>query len=65
MPIYEYRCKECEKTVELLQTMKGRAPGKCPSCGKTRCMSRQVSAGTSAHFKGKGFYCTDYPKKKS
>jgi putative FmdB family regulatory protein len=35
MPIYEYSCKECKATVELLQKMgENKAGTLCPSCGK-------------------------------
>lgn len=35
MPIYEYSCKKCGKTVELLQKMGTDRPGTfCPDCGE-------------------------------
>ncbi len=34
MPIYERRCNECEKVVEVLRKVETRAyPFSCPSCG--------------------------------
>jgi putative FmdB family regulatory protein len=35
MPIYEYRCRKCEKVFEVIQKMdEGGAALKCPSCGQ-------------------------------
>lgn len=35
MPIYEYSCKTCGRTVELLQKMGTDKPGVlCPDCGE-------------------------------
>jgi len=58
MPLYEYRCKKCEKTYEALVSIsKADDPGKCPHCGfeeSERLMSTFcASAGTST----KGAYC--------
>ena len=43
MPIYEYQCAECGKTVELLQSMGTQHAGAvCPVCGSDklqRCLS--------------------------
>jgi putative FmdB family regulatory protein len=35
MPIYEYRCGDCGKKIEILQTMAQGEPANCPSCGGT------------------------------
>jgi len=35
MPIYEYRCKKCEKNFELQQKMEERGTADCPSCGSS------------------------------
>lgn len=43
VPIYEYQCQECGKTVEKLQKMGSEsAGGNCPQCGGNqlkRCLS--------------------------
>jgi len=37
MPIYEYRCRKCEKVFEVIQKMdEGGEALKCPSCGQKR-----------------------------
>jgi putative FmdB family regulatory protein len=38
MPVYEYVCRDCEKTFEIVRPMSEAGTGdvKCPSCGSTR-----------------------------
>ena len=62
MPIYEYRCPDCEHEFETLQRMSDDPVGVCPSCGST-AVARVLSA-PAIHFKGSGFYNTDYGTKK-
>lgn len=39
MPIYEYKCKSCEKTFEALRRMsQGDTPAPCPTCGGEETM---------------------------
>ena len=34
MPIYEYKCKTCERQFELLRSFReGQTPARCPACG--------------------------------
>lgn len=59
MPIYEYQCPKhgiFEEISNIDMTNK-----KCPVC-KVRCY-KVVSLPSPAHFKGTGFYETDYKKK--
>ncbi len=67
MPIYEYRCSECGKTFDSIQkfsdepfTKCGQSRVECPKDG-TGAVERLMSA-PSFHFKGSGFYITDYNK---
>lgn len=41
MPIYDYRCKECNQTCELL--VRSSTVPVCPECGSTQ-LEKQVSA---------------------
>ena len=41
MPLYEYDCKSCEKTVEILIRSREEQP-ECPECGETE-LHRQFS----------------------
>ena len=60
MPIYEYRCPEGH-TFERFQSMTAPAPEKCDVCGATPV--ELVLYPVAIHYKGSGFYTTDYGKK--
>jgi putative FmdB family regulatory protein len=60
VPIYEYRCRKCEGTVERIQGLHDGPLKKCPSCGGK--LERMMSTG-AFQFKGSGFYATDYAGK--
>jgi putative FmdB family regulatory protein len=61
MPIYEYRCKKGH-TLEVLQRMSDDALAKCTTCGSP---VQRVFHPVAVHFKGSGFYNTDYGKRGS
>ena len=61
MPIYEYRCPEGH-TFERFQSMTAPAPEKCDVCGATPV--ELVLYPVAIHYKGSGFYTTDYGKAK-
>jgi putative FmdB family regulatory protein len=57
MPIYGYRCTECDHQLEVLQSMSAPPLVSCPECnGKLRKLLYPVGV----QFKGSGFYSTDY-----
>jgi putative FmdB family regulatory protein len=67
MPIYEYRCADCGKTFDSIQRFSdepfvecGQSSVECPKDGHGK-VERLLSA-PSFHFKGSGFYITDYNK---
>jgi len=60
MPIYEYRC-ENEHTFEVLQSMSDDPVTVCEVCGSP---VQRVLHSPAVHFKGSGFYTTDYGSKK-
>jgi len=60
MPIYEYRCKK-RHVFEVVQSMADDPLTECVKCG-ARC--ERVLHAPAVHFKGKGFYNTDYGTKK-
>ena len=60
MPIYEYRCPEGH-TFERFQSMTAPAPEKCDVCGAAPV--ELVLYPVAIHYKGSGFYTTDYGKK--
>jgi putative FmdB family regulatory protein len=61
MPIYEYRC-ERGHTFEVMQRMTDDALELCEEHGTP---VQRVFHPVAVHFKGSGFYNTDYGKKKS
>ena len=61
MPIYEYRC-ERGHTFEVMQRMTDDPLELCEEHGTP---VQRVFHPVAVHFKGSGFYNTDYGKKKS
>ena len=57
MPIYEYACTRCQQRFERLQHLSDPLITVCPSCGGA--VHKQFSI-PALHFKGSGFYKTDY-----
>ncbi len=60
MPTYEYMCKDCGHTFEIVQPMIDDPLTVCPECGGEL---RKVFAPPAIAFKGSGFYTTDHGKK--
>ncbi len=62
MPIYEYKCKQCNSTFEKLQSIKDDMLTNCIHCdGEVSRVFHPVGI----VFKGSGFYTTDYKNKES
>jgi putative FmdB family regulatory protein len=57
MPIYEYRCPDGH-TFEVFQRMSDPEPAGCEQCG--RGPVEKLLYPVAVHFKGSGFYTTDY-----
>ena len=60
MPTYEYRCRDCGHTFDVIQAMIDDPLTICPVCGGEL---RKVFAPPAISFKGSGFYATDHGKK--
>jgi|SRR5208337_2237277 len=60
MPLYEYQCKKCHHRFERIQKFSDPHVKRCPECGGTL---EQVISAPAVHFKGSGWYVTDYAKK--
>jgi putative FmdB family regulatory protein len=60
MPTYEYTCRDCGHTFEIVQSMLDESLTMCPECGGSL---RKVFAPPAISFKGSGFYATDHGKK--
>ena len=61
MPIYEYRCPNGH-VFELFKRMDDPPPEKCEVCGASPV--ELVLYPVAIHYKGSGFYTTDYGKGK-
>lgn len=57
MPAYDYRCPECDSVFEVKRRFSDTAEVHCPRCGAS---AKRVFTPVGVHFKGSGFYNTDY-----
>lgn len=57
MPTYQYRCKDCNTDLELVQKFTDDSLTECPSCDGGSL--RKVFNAVGVVFKGSGFYRTD------
>ena len=60
VPLYEYKCLKRGHVFEKIQKFSDKPEAKCPECGSKG--ERQLSA-PAVHFKGTGWYVTDYARK--
>jgi putative FmdB family regulatory protein len=60
MPTYEYRCEKGH-TFEVIQSMTDAPVQTCEVCGRP---VQRVLHSPAVHFKGSGFYNTDYGTRK-
>lgn len=58
MPIYEYECKNCQHTLDVLQKIADDRLVECPECGQ-HTLKRLLSA-PRFRLKGQGWYETDF-----
>ncbi|HEY2843335.1 MAG TPA: FmdB family zinc ribbon protein [Bryobacteraceae bacterium] len=59
MPVYEYRCSKCDKVFEKMQKFADEPLTIHEDCGGA--VERLISA-PGLHFKGSGWYITDYAR---
>ena len=59
MPIYEYKCSSCGNVSEVIQKFSDAPLEVCKKCGGH--LERLLSP-PGLHFKGSGWYVTDYAK---
>jgi putative FmdB family regulatory protein len=60
MPLYEYECLTCAQRFERIQKFSDPLVDVCPKCGG---VVRKLLSSPAIHFKGSGWYITDYAKK--
>ena len=58
MPIYDYKCSNCEHQFELIQKFSDQPAEICPQCSQ-KSIQKLVSA-PSFRLKGGGWYETDF-----
>lgn len=56
MPTYDYQCRQCGHTTEVIHSMLEDGPSACERCGGEL---RRVFHPTGIIFRGSGFYKTD------
>jgi len=61
MPYYDYKCRNCGKIEEYFHKVDDKFHYFC-GCTLTNFMEKQISP-VPSHFKGTGFYSTDYQGK--
>lgn len=59
MPLYEYECPSCAKTIEIIQKFSDPPAEACPTCGAK--IQKKMSVSSFA-LKGSGWYTTDYKR---
>jgi putative FmdB family regulatory protein len=62
MPIYEYRCEQCGRQIEVIQKFSDEPLKTCTACNGD--LTKLISQ-TSFQLKGAGWYVTDYARKDS
>lgn len=58
MPLYEYECKACGKTIEKMQSFSDPLLQDCPVCGEKNTLKKLIS-NSSVIYNGDGYYCKD------
>ena len=59
MPIYEYRCQDCNHEFERMQKFSDPPVAACPAC--EGAVQKLISR-SAFHLKGSGWYVTDYAR---
>jgi putative FmdB family regulatory protein len=60
VPLYEYQCRKCGHRFERIRKFSDPPVKKCPQCGGR---VEQLLSRSAVHFKGSGWYVSDYARK--
>lgn len=63
MPIYRYRCEDCQLVFTALEFAGDPATARCTRCDSTHI--ERIPSVPGVQFKGKGFYVTDRNRSRS
>jgi putative FmdB family regulatory protein len=63
MPVYEYKCRKCEREFEVTQRITEEPLKKCIFDDCDGEVYRKISKNVGLVFNGSGFYLTDYVHK--
>lgn len=55
MATYNYKCKQCEHEIEIVQSMKDKQLTKCPSCKENKLQQVIKTSGVFS-LKGSGWF---------
>jgi putative FmdB family regulatory protein len=58
MPIYEYRCDDCDHQLEVVQKLSEEQLVSCPECKKDSL--KKIISAAGFRLKGDGWYETDF-----
>lgn len=58
MPVYTYRCTNCDHEFEHMQSIKDDSIPSCPEC-ESRKVEKLIVSAPAIHFVGSGFYEND------
>ncbi len=64
MPTYEYHCTNCQCVEEIFHGISQEPLTTCPACGRETLQRGIGGCKATLHFRGEGFYITDYAGKK-
>jgi putative FmdB family regulatory protein len=59
MPLYEYRCDVCGHLFEVIRKFSDPPLASCPKCNG---VVTKLASSPAIHFKGSGWYITDYAR---
>ena len=60
VPLYEYECESCGKRFEVIQKFSDKPLKACKFC---KGPATRLVSSSAVHFKGTGWYVTDYARK--
>ncbi|MBI3399014.1 MAG: zinc ribbon domain-containing protein [Deltaproteobacteria bacterium] len=63
MPIYEYKCKSCDKRFEMMQKISDKPLKECIYCSSKKV--EKLMSQSSFALKGSGWHKTDYTANKT